>query len=93
MKRKNTRWNKPHVVYLLKLGNEIVYVGCTYNLEQRLKFHKGKVYTEVEVFKFDKKWPALLKERKVLWEYLPKYNWAPPHLVVSHEKNFGTRNV
>lgn len=67
----------PHVVYLLMCGSEVVYVGCTSNLERRLKCHKGKVYTSVIEFPVDHKYEGLFWERRWLLFFAPKYNWMP----------------
>lgn len=85
MNEANDRWHEPHTVYLLMLGDEIVYVGCTYNLKQRLLFHKDKVYTSVKTFRFKNKQRALQRERDVLVEHMPKYNWVPLHILKRHK--------
>lgn len=68
------RKKEPHFVYLLKDGDIVVYVGCTKDLKMRMYKHKDKPHNNVEVIKFNYKNDALIMERKLACEHLPKYN-------------------
>lgn len=74
-----------HFVYILKWGNEIVYVGCTKNLSRRLDGHRDKIFDCVGVLAFPDKASAMSAERRLLVIYMPRYNWIPEHIL----KKFG----
>ena len=71
----------PHFVYILKQDDEIVDVGCTKNLHQRMPCHKKKVHNNVEVLKHKTKDTAMYYERQLIVKHFPKYNHIPKHMI------------
>jgi len=61
----------PYFVYILKCADESLYVGCTNNLEKRIKQHNnsksGAHYTKIRrpvVLKYSEKFQTLLNARR-----------------------------
>jgi predicted GIY-YIG superfamily endonuclease len=73
--------NVPHFVYILKQDDQIVYVGCTKNLHQRMRCHKNKIHNNVEVVKYKTKYIAMYYERQLIVKHFPKYNYIPKHMI------------
>lgn len=71
--------SQPYWVYFLIDQGEIVYIGCTVNLAQRMNQHTDKPHNAVRVFRYNDKWEALHNERR--WtKFLiphPKFNRFP----------------
>lgn len=68
---------RPHYVYMLLLSGEVVYVGISINVKNRLRQHVDKVYTSVIKFNACSKERCLYWERKWTLFFLPKYNCIP----------------
>jgi hypothetical protein len=81
------RWQKPHAVYLLMCCSEVVYVGCTSNLKQRLNCHQDKVYTDVIHFPVKNQVDGHRWERRWLIFFTPKYNHIPDWLLTEESIN------
>ncbi len=59
-----------HFVYILECADKTLYVGCTNNLEKRLKEHnnskQGAHYTKIRrpvILKYKKEFPTLAQAR------------------------------
>jgi len=60
----------PHYTYILQCSDKSLYVGCTNNLEKRLKQHneskRGAHYTKIRrpvILKYSEEFPTLGKAR------------------------------
>jgi len=67
----STLYFMPYFVYILKCADESLYVGCTNNLEKRIKQHNnsksGAHYTKIRrpvVLKYSEKFQTLLNARR-----------------------------
>ena len=63
-------YRMPHTVYILECADHTLYVGCTNDLEKRLKQHnsskKGAHYTKIRrpvVLKYSELFPTLASAR------------------------------
>ena len=61
----------PYIVYILQCSDKTYYVGCTNNLEKRLKQHNtskwGAHYTKIRgpvILKYSEEYKTLLEARK-----------------------------
>lgn len=72
-----------HSVYVFyRQGGDVLYVGCTSRLPERLDQHRvtkpwWKNVTTVTVEHFDNKQDALDRERDLIWTFLPEHNVQP----------------
>jgi predicted GIY-YIG superfamily endonuclease len=64
----------PHWIYFLVDKSEVVYVGLTKNLDQRMPCHRGKIHTHTRRIKVDTKWLGLYYERRWIRKFKPRYN-------------------
>jgi len=71
----------PHVVYILECADKSLYVGCTNNIEKRLKEHnnskQGAHYTKIRrpvVLKYSETFPDLAgaRAREAALKRLPR---------------------
>lgn len=67
---KNKSADIPHVVYILECADITLYVGCTNNLEKRLKEHnfskQGAHYTKIRrpvILKYSESFPNISEAR------------------------------
>lgn len=82
-----TNYDTPHTVYLhIDAAGNVLYVGCTENLEQRTAAHSphAKWWPEVATVETDSVQPSFdagrARERELIWRYDPPFNtWGTPH--------------
>lgn len=68
-------------LYFLYDYDEVIYVGVTTNLDNRLKAHSDKNFNRIAIKKYDYKADALSAERWYTIRYEPKHSWIPGHLL------------
>lgn len=61
------------VIYFLWDGSEIVYIGMTGDIKQRLKGHGLKKYDRYTFFNTTY-FPGMLQEKQLIEMFNPKYN-------------------
>lgn len=82
MPRRKPDPNLPHTVYMhLDAKGTVLYVGMTYNLEQRTRDHAYCPYwANVASVEVDSVHPnratAAARERELIFELRPRRNWA-----------------
>lgn len=60
--------------YILSNKNEIVYIGVSYNCEERIKFHrKNKIFDTYSIYKLEDE-RAYVIEKILIWILKPIYN-------------------
>lgn len=72
---------KLYWLYFLMAGEDVIYIGVTRILKNRLLAHRRKGYTSVKAERISGKVNALNKERMCTILFQPKYAWIPNHLL------------
>lgn len=63
-------------IYVLAVGDEVVYIGYSSSLCERLRQHKtNKDFDKIVIIEMENRKVARLTERSLIKEYKPKHNY------------------
>jgi excinuclease UvrABC nuclease subunit len=69
------RFNGVYFVYIIRMNDNIIYIGSSKNIYKRFKEHKyQKVFDSIEIIKCNSFSQALIKERELIFKHNPEDN-------------------